>query len=85
MLFRSAAGRTSDLAPLMLPDEEASWDGVKTRIMRPEHMYDITHQPLCLYMEFLTRLFDAHKVGGAGVRWFLPATTAYYTGMRSRK
>lgn len=78
-----AAGRASDLAPLMLPDDEASWDGAKTRVTQPQHMYDITHQPLCLYMEFLTRIFDAHRV--SATRWFLPATTAYFTGMRSRK
>lgn len=82
------AGRSSAvLAPYMLPDDDESWDkdGLKERQMtyRPLHMKDITHQPLCIYMEFLTRLLDAEKVGGR--RWFLDAVTATRSGLKSKK
>ena len=81
------AGRTSTtLAPYMLPDDNESWDkeGLKERQMtyRPMHMKDITHQPLCIYMEFLTRILDAEKVGGR--RWFLDAVTATQSGLKSK-
>jgi hypothetical protein len=76
------AGRASDLAALMLPDDDASWDGAKDRSAAPRHMKDITHQPLCLYMEFLSRILDAHKV--AGRRWFLGAVTSNLSGLKGR-
>jgi hypothetical protein len=113
-----AAGRDSDIAPLMLPDDDESWDApaaerqkhleavvaakgdaamtkgalaavaanrqaMKTRAGDPTHLNDLTHQPLCLYMEFLTRILDARKV--AGKRWFLTATVAAAAGLRGRK
>jgi len=82
-----AAGRTSDLAPLMLVDSDETWDeaGAKKRMvaLAPEHMKDITHQPLCLYMEFLTRIMDARRVSGK--RWFLGAIQAVQSGLKKKK
>jgi hypothetical protein len=82
-----AAGRTSELAALMLPDSDESWDevGAKKRMaaIKPEHMKDITHQPLCLYMEFLTRLMDARRVNG--LRWFLGPIQAVQAGLKKKK
>jgi hypothetical protein len=81
------AGRTSPLAPFMLPDDDESWDktGLKERQMsyRPVHMKDITHQPLCIYMEFLTRMLDV--TGVSGRRWFLSAVAATQSGLKSKK
>jgi hypothetical protein len=75
------------LGPLKLPDDDASFDaaGAKKRMeaVRPEHMKDITHQPLCLYMEFLTRILDAERV--AGRRWFLGAIEASLSGLKGKK
>lgn len=80
-------GRDSELAALMLPDSEESWvaDGAEARKRagRPEHMKDITHQPLCLYMEFLCRILDARRV--AGKRWFLTAAAAATAGLKGKK
>jgi hypothetical protein len=59
----------------MLPDSLESFEpikaGAKVRMSTtgPEHMRDITHQPLCLYMEFLTRILDAVHLEGK--RWYL--------------
>ena len=79
-----AAGRASDLAPLMLEDRDDTWDkdGAKARMssMTPVHMKDITHQPLCLYMEFLTRLFDARHLNGK--RWFFGAIEKAQVGKK---
>ena len=82
-----SAGRRSDLAPLMLPDSDETWDedGAKKRMaaVQPTHMKDITHQPLCLYMEFLTRILDARRVGDR--RWFLSAIEAIRSGLKGKK
>lgn len=82
------AGATSEaLAALMLPDGDADHDGAgaKKRMEagRPEHMKDITHQPLCLYMEFLCRILDAEGVMGR--RWFLSAVEAAQSGLKGKK
>jgi hypothetical protein len=62
-----AAARSSDLAPLMLPDSDDTWNeaAAKTHMaaVAPEHLRDLTHQPLCLYLEFLTRILDARHLG----------------------
>jgi hypothetical protein len=71
------AGLASDLAPFMLPDAEGAEN--KERSDRPEHLKDMKHASLCLYLEFLTRLFDARRVGGR--RWFLNAIEAAQTNM----
>jgi hypothetical protein len=80
------AGRASELASLMLNDSEASWDeaGAKARMaaMKPTHMKDITHQPLCLYMEVLTRLLDARHVSGK--RWFFSGVDAFHSGLKGK-
>lgn len=82
-----AVGRDSDLAALMLPDSDESWiaEGAETRKRagRPEHMKDITHQPLCLYLEFLCRILDARRV--AEKRWFLTAAAAATAGLKGKK
>lgn len=82
------AGSTSEaLAPLMLPDDDASYDAATSKKRmeagRPEHMKDITHQPLCLYMEVLCRVLDAEKVMGR--RWFLSAVEAAQSGLKGKK
>jgi hypothetical protein len=65
------AGRTqAELAPFMLPDADSEYETTKTEIrLQPGHLKDMTHQPLCIYMEFLTRLLDARHV--MNLRWFL--------------
>jgi hypothetical protein len=82
-----AAGRASDMAPLMLEDADETWDkaGAKVRMaaINPEHMKDITHQPLCLYMEFLTRILDARHIGDR--RWFLGAIQTVQAKMKAKK
>jgi len=81
------AGLASDIAALMLPDAAATWNEADSKAnkaaMTPTHMLDITHQPLCLYMEFLTRLFDARRLGGR--RWFLGGSEAARSGLKGRK
>lgn len=82
-----AAGLSSDLAALMIPDDEASWEPVPKgtkfgadELGPPFHMKDLTQRPLCLYMEFLTRLFDARRLEGK--RWFLSAIESSYSGLK---
>jgi len=73
--LHAAAATDPRLGPLLLPDSVESFEpikaGAKGRMAAggPEHMRDITHQPLCLYMEFLTRILDAVRLGGK--RWYL--------------
>jgi hypothetical protein len=71
----------------MLPDIDDTWDkvGAKKRMaaLAPEHIRDITHQPLCLYMELLTRVLDARRVDGR--RWFLGAIEAAQSGLKGKK
>lgn len=77
-----AAGREDPtLAPYMLPDITDEWTPAKARERRdaPIHMLDLQHQPVCLYMEWLTRLFDARRVQGK--RWFMDVNTAVLTGI----
>ena len=75
------------LGAILLPDDDASFDkeGAKLRMNRlmPEHMYDLTRSPLCLYMEVLTRLFDILKIDD--VRWFLSAITAVQSGLKGKE
>lgn len=80
-----SAGNETDLEEYMLPDEDPEWqeEGAKERSSRPEHLNDMTHPSLCLYMEFLTRLFDERKIGG--VRWFLNAVEASQTNMMVKR
>jgi hypothetical protein len=82
------AGRADEaLAPFILPDADDSWaEGVAKKHMaalKPEHMKDFTHQPLCLYMEFLTRLLDTKKVGGR--RWFMSPFESANAGLKTKK
>lgn len=86
-LLHEAGRSVSDLAGLMLPDDEATHDvaGARGRIdaMKPTHLHDLTHQPLCTYMEFLARLMDQAGVGRR--RWFLGPIEAANSGLRGRK
>lgn len=80
-------GRVSDLKDMMLPDGDDDWDAAgadaRKKTGRPEHMKDITHQPLCLYMEFLTRILDSRRVNSK--RWFLTAAAAATAGLKGKK
>ena len=80
------AGLQSVLSYLMLPDSDDSWvsSASKQNMINnnPQHMKDITHQPLCLYMEFLTRIFDTESV--MSKRWFLSAIEAIHSGLRGK-
>jgi hypothetical protein len=72
----------------MIEDADDRWDNKKEAekrmaVLAPIHMKDLTHLPLCLYMEFLARLLDARTVGGK--RWFLNAIEASQSGLKGRK
>jgi hypothetical protein len=86
-LLHEAGRSVADLAGLMLPDEETTHDvaGARSRMdaMKPTHLHDLTHQPLCTYMEFLARLMDQAGVGRR--RWFLGPIEAANSGLRGRK
>ena len=75
ILLHEGAMSDEMLRPFIISHSEP-WDeaGSKKRGLKPEHIKDFSHQPLCMYMEFLTRLLDARKVGG--VRWFIGAIDA---------
>lgn len=87
--FLHAEGRKiEELEPLIIPDDSDSWneDGKKERISKfeYEHLKDMTHQPLCIYMEFLTRILDHFRAGGH--RWFLNAAeAALSTQLKAKK
>ncbi len=80
-----AAGRASDLERFMLPDSDEGWreeDVGEERREAPRNMLDLRHQPLCLYMEWLTRILDARRVQGK--RWYLDGATAAAAGLKGR-
>jgi hypothetical protein len=72
----------------VLPDDPEIWvaagaDARKSKL-EPEHMLDLAHQPLCLYMEFLTRIMDQPVMGGgagAQKRWFVNICDAISSGL----
>jgi hypothetical protein len=94
--LQRAAAIDPAFAPFVIPGEESTWDsrGLKSSKNKKtpadlraeanayEHVYDISHKPMCLYMEFLTRLLDTHRVGGR--RWFLDAIAAFQSDLRGR-
>jgi len=86
-LLHDAGRGDASLAPFILPDADADWNEGSAKkhmaALKPQHMKDFTHQPLCLYMEFLTRLLDAKAVGGR--RWFMSAQEAINAGLKSKK
>ena len=86
-LLHAAARTNPEISTKIIADDDASWEeaGAKKRMsgLNPTHMKDITHQPLCLYMEFLTRLLDAKHVGDR--RWFLNPIEAIGAGLRGKK
>ena len=74
------AARETDLAPLLWED---SGDKAPAKAGGPiTHINDLTHQLLCMYMEWLTRIMDAREV--AGRRWFLTAAAADAAGLKGR-
>ena len=83
-MLHAAASTDAVLGPKVLPDDPATWDAAtaKTRQDAPAHMLDLTHQPLCLYMEFLSRMLEERGVGGR--RWFLTAPVAAASGLKGR-
>ena len=83
-LFHAAMRSDATLSPKVLPDDDASWDaaGAKKRGEKPAHMLDLTHQPLCMYLEFLARIIDAQRVGGK--RWYMNAPLAAASGLKGR-
>lgn len=86
-LLHEAARTVADLADLMLPDSEEGYDAGSGRKRAEagnyEHLNDITHQPLCMYMEFLCRLLDMQRVSGR--RWYLSAIEAAQSGLKGKK
>ena len=86
-LLHDAGRFDTDLAPFIIPDADETWNEAAAKkhmtAIKPEHMKDFTHQPLCLYMEFLTRLLDAKGVGKR--RWFLNPQEAAAAGLKSKK
>lgn len=86
-LLHEAGRSVAELADLMLPDNEDGYDMTSGRKRAEagayEHLNDITHQPLCMYMEFLCRLLDAQRV--AGRRWYLSAVEAAQSGLKGKK
>ena len=86
-LLHDAGRADATLSPFILPDADTDWyEGTAKKHMaalKPEHMKDLTHQPLCLYMEFLARLLDVRKVGGR--RWFMTPNEAVNAGIKSKK
>lgn len=85
----NAAEKYDILRPIVLPFSEMTWDkvGAKKRMaaLAPEHIRDITHLPLCLYIEILTRLLDIAARDDDGRRWFLSAIEAAHSGLKGKK
>jgi hypothetical protein len=86
-LLHEAGRSIASLVALMLPDDDATHDtaGARARMDagKPAHLNDLTHQPLCTYMEFLARLMDHLRAGRR--RWFLGPIEASVSGLRGRK
>lgn len=86
-LLHEAGRSVAELGPLMLPDSDEGYDtgGARKRAEAGayEHLNDITHQPLCMYMEFLCRLLDIQRVGDR--RWYLSAVEAAQSGLKGKK
>ena len=79
------AGRSSQnpIAQLMLNDDKALHGGEKPVGFKAlRHTFDLTHKPVCLYMEILTRIFDSLHIGGR--RWFMSESEAVYSGLRGK-
>ena len=84
-LLQAAAATDAAIAPLMILDADEGYDVTRSGQFSaaPTHIKDISHQPLCLYLEFLTRMLDVRKTQGK--RWFFGAVAAAQAGMRGRK
>jgi hypothetical protein len=71
---------------MIIPDGDDYDDtDAKARMaaMNPTHMKDITHGPLCIYMEFLTRLLDARRIQDR--RWFLSLLETFYSKLKGKR
>jgi hypothetical protein len=86
-LLHEAGRSIASLEPLMLPDDDATHDATGARARmdagKPIHLNDLTHQPLCAYLEFLARLMDHLRAQRR--RWFLGPIEASVSGLRGRK
>ena len=85
LLQAAAAAGDAVIAPLMILDADEGYDLSRAgeHSAKPSHIKDISHQPLCLYLEFLTRMLDVRKTQGK--RWFFGSVAAAQAGMRGRK
>ena len=93
-----AAARETALGPYMLdetaPVDKVASDARKGRL-EPENILELTHQPLCMYMEFLTRIMDMQgspaSVGGGATattkpkRWFVNICDAVRSGIKDKR
>ena len=77
--LHAAARDDSVLSPHIIPDGDPS---NRKREEVPLFATQLSHQPVCLYMEFLSRLLDKR---GGGRRWFLSLIEAADSGLKSRK
>ena len=82
-ILHEAARSIAELEPHIIPDGEDDWDPEGKGVGEIAHMKDITHQPLCVYMEFLTRLLDQQQLGGK--RWFLSPVESALSGLKGKK
>ena len=77
--LHAAAREDSVLSPHIIPDGDPS---NRKREEVPLFATQLGHQPVCLYMEFLSRLLDKRD---GGRRWFLSLIEAADSGLKSRK
>jgi hypothetical protein len=86
-ILHAAARRLTELAPYIIPDGDDDWEsegkGDRMSSLDITHMKDITHQPLCIYMEFLTRLLEEIHLDGR--RWFLSPVESALSGLKGKK
>jgi hypothetical protein len=79
LLQAAASDADAGLKALMIPEQGVRSD---ERKYTPASINDLTQPALCLYMEWLTRILDAQRVGGR--RWFLTAAVALAVGLKGR-
>jgi hypothetical protein len=69
----------------VLPDDPealvAEGSEKRKRDLTPEHLKELSHQPLCMYMEFLTRIMDEQRTPAAPKRWFVNICDAISSGL----
>ena len=86
-ILHAAARSLPAMAPYIIPDGDDDWEsegkGDRMSSLDITHMKDITHQPLCIYMEFLTRLLEEIHLDGR--RWFLSPVESALSGLKGKK